>query len=442
MPDFSRAKAVAALGRIPEIGRAAVDPFLTSDEVMVQEAALSALAWTSQPELALPALLAHAGDDRARVAIYAATRAARFVKPSLLAEALEPLLVGEGVKVTSRKEAARLLGELRAPGASVVLAEAWGRAHRDVRAAITSTASQYLLHEAGSWALLQQAVHDSDATALALTQRQPLEIAEKYRSRYGDLLVAVTIRSEPEIVAAALGALARWSHWIPAAAEICGQFVTDLSTPRHLWRSAVEALAMLAGRQRVGELDDLLDVVRLLLRLDSDPATPDAEAERDRPAWRRLIYLVDRVEGAVSRQPLVRRAGLRVLADELAEAPTLLTHRLQLLVTVTSWASPADDLRQLASLVAGRPVAAARLTELIRNGLATSTWHPTALGEPVDDLIRSGELGAGLLACTLVNATGSHLGWPAEWRSRLVTLRRHPHPDVQHLALSQATAEE
>ena len=442
MPDYSRAKAVATLGRIPEVGRAAVEPFLTSDEVLVQEAALGALAWTSQPELALPALLAHAGDDRARVAIYAATRAARFVKPSLLAGALEPLLVGEGVKVTSRKEAARLLGELRAPRASVVLAEAWGGAHRDVRAAIVSTASQYLLHEPGSWALLQQAVHDSDATALALTQRQPLEIAEKYRSRYGDLLIAVTIRSEPEVVAAALGALARWGRWIPAAAEICGEFVTDLSSRGALWRSAVDALAVLAGRQHIGELDDLLDVVRLLLRLDSDPATPDAEAERDRPAWRRLAHMVERVEYAVRQQPLDRRAGLRVLSDELAEAPTLLAHRLQLLVTATSWASPADDLRQLASLVADRPVAASHLSTLIKNSLAMSTWYPTALGQPVDDLIRTGELGAGLLACTLVNTAGSHLGWPTEWRTRLSVLRRHPHPDVQHLALGQATAEE
>lgn len=442
MPDWSRAMAVSTLGHVPGIGRAAVDPFLTSDSVLLQEAALGALAWTSQPDLALPALLAHAGDDRARVAIYAATRAARFVRPSLLATALQPLLVGDGVKVTSRKEAARLLGELRAPGASAVLAEAWGGAHRDVRAAITSTASQYLLHEPGSWALLQQAVHDSGATATALTQRQPLEIAEKYRSRYGDLLIAVTTRSEPEVVSAALDALGRWGRWIPAAAEVCGEFVTDLSSRSTNWRGGVDALANLAGRQHIGELDDLLEVVRLLLRLDSDPGTPDAEADRDRPAWRRLTLLVDRVEAAVRQQPLDRRAGLRVLADELADAPSFLPHRLRLLVTATSWASPADDLRQLASLVADRPVAATFLCELVKNALAGNTWYPTVLAEPVDELTRSGDLGSGLLACTLASAVGSYAGWPAEWRTRLATLRRHANLDVQQLAIRVTTAEE
>ncbi|TDU87422.1 hypothetical protein EV138_0945 [Kribbella voronezhensis] len=442
MSDWSRAAAVSALGHLPDIGRAAVDPFLTSDQVLLQEAALGALAWTSQPELALPALLVHAGDDRARVAVYAATRAARFVRPSRLAAAFQPLLVGDGVKVTSRKEAARLLGELRAPGASEVLTDAWGGAHRDVRAAITSTASQYLLHEPGSWALLQQAVHDSDATALALTARQPLDIAEKYRARYGDLLIAVTARSEPEVVAAALAALARWGRWIPAAAEVCGEFVTDLSSRSPNWRTAVDALAAMAGRRHIGELDDLLEVVRLLLRHDDDPGAPDGEADRDRPAWRRLTVLVDSVEAAVRQQPLERRAGLRILADELSGVPSFLPHRLHLLVTATSWASPADDLRQQVSLVADRPVAANFLSELVRNALVNSTWRPADLSGPADELTRTGNLASGLLACTLVSAAGTYAGWPAEWRTRLLALRRHPDADVQQLAIRQATAEE
>ncbi len=168
MPEWARARAVSTLGHVPGIGRAAVEPFLSSDQVLLQEAALAALAWTDQPELVLPVLLSHGGDDRARVALYSASRAARFVRPSMLAETFRPVLVGERMKVTSRKEAARLLGVLRAPGASEVLAEAWAGAHRDVRAAITSAVSQHLLHEPASWALLQEAVHDSAATAAVL----------------------------------------------------------------------------------------------------------------------------------------------------------------------------------------------------------------------------------------------------------------------------------
>lgn len=151
MPDWARANAVSMLGHIPGVGRSALEPFLVHESVLLQEAALGALAWTDSPQQALPVLLSHAGDDRARVAIYAASRAARFVRPSVLPGLLHPVLVGEGVKVTSRKEAARLLGHLRAPGASAVLTDAWAAAHRDVKAAITSAASQYLLHEPASW---------------------------------------------------------------------------------------------------------------------------------------------------------------------------------------------------------------------------------------------------------------------------------------------------
>ena len=142
MPEWYRASAVKALGHIPG---AVLAQFLDSDDVLLQEAALAGLAWTDRPDLALPLLLAHAGGDRARVAMYAASRAARYVRPSLLPRLLQPLLSGDGAKVTSRKEAVRLLGELRAPGAGAILTEAWPTAHRDVRAAIASTVSQYLL---------------------------------------------------------------------------------------------------------------------------------------------------------------------------------------------------------------------------------------------------------------------------------------------------------
>ncbi|MFI5693288.1 hypothetical protein ACIA58_15695 [Kribbella sp. NPDC051586] len=212
MPDWTRANAVSMLGHVPGAGRAALEPFLHHTSVLLQEAALGALAWTDAPQESLPVLLAHAADDRARVALYAAGRAASFVRPSRLPGLLHPVLVGGGVKITSRKEAARLLGKLRAPGASAVLADAWSSAHRDVKAAIASAASQYLLHEPASWALLQQAVHDSAATATVLTQRPAYGMASTYRGRYADLLVAVTNRPESEVVRSAVRSLPRWAR--------------------------------------------------------------------------------------------------------------------------------------------------------------------------------------------------------------------------------------
>lgn len=112
-PLHSRAAAIRAAAAIPGHGRALALRYAESPEVVLAEAALGALVWTDDPQDALPVLLAHVGGDRARVAVYAASRAARFVAPSQLAERLEALLTAEqGVKVTSRKEAVRLAATL------------------------------------------------------------------------------------------------------------------------------------------------------------------------------------------------------------------------------------------------------------------------------------------------------------------------------------------
>lgn len=60
------------------------------------------LAWTDEPGRALNQLLAHAGTDRARVAVYAATRCARFVPRAERRQPLESVLRSETAKVTSK----------------------------------------------------------------------------------------------------------------------------------------------------------------------------------------------------------------------------------------------------------------------------------------------------------------------------------------------------
>src|SRR5205823_4862696 len=131
----------------PGVGWDAVRSLVDSDRVRLAEAALGALVHTDRPAEALPILLAQAGDDRARVGMYAASRAARHVRPSELLPILSGIGLaapGEGVKVTSRKEALRLLTALAVPDGPVVLAQAWRREgqHRDVRAAVVSAARQ------------------------------------------------------------------------------------------------------------------------------------------------------------------------------------------------------------------------------------------------------------------------------------------------------------
>ncbi|WP_410788249.1 hypothetical protein [Kribbella sp. C-35] len=436
MHTWYRALAVRTLGRVPVAGRAALDEFLGSSDVLLQEAALAALAWTERPDLAMPLLLAHAGDDRARVAAYAASRAARFVRPSLLPGLLQPVLTGGRVKVTSRKEAVRLLGELRAPGASAVLTEAWAGAHRDVRAAIARTVSQYLLYDPAAWAVLEQAVHDSPATATALTVRRAYDVPVGYRARYADLLIAVTTRSEPEVVGPALLALRGWARYNPAATRVCADFISRLSLRSRVWRDAITALVSFVATDAPAGLDDVVDVARLLVRSEANPALPNALPDRDHPARQRLTYLVSQLSSQFSRRSAEDRRYLRVVADELVGSD-FLELRLELLVHSQS----AVELRDL---VGDDPLAALRAADLVSARLSGTepTWTPAELLPVAESLVHSPDLASGLLAHVLVRAAAPRAGWSTEWRELLVALRNHPSPPVRRRALDLTTAPE
>jgi hypothetical protein len=435
MPEWYRASAVKTLGRVPG-ARAALDEFLVSPDVLLQEAALAALAWTERPDLAMPLLLAHAGDDRARVAVYAAGRAARYVRPSLLVGLLQPVLAGEAVKVTSRKEAVRLLGELRAPGASAVLTEAWSGAHRDVRAAIARTVSQYLLYDAAAWAVLEQAVHDSAATAVALTARRAYDVPVAYRSRYADLLIAVTTRSEPDVVGPALLGLLGWARSNPAAMRVCADFISRLSLRNRVWRDATTALVSYFATDAPAGLDEVVETVRLLVRLEADPALPDAQPDRDHPARQRLGYLVGELASHFSRRSAETRRHLRAVADELV-GPDFVELRLQLLVLTL-------EVDELGDVVGDDPLAALTAAQLVGSRLSAteSVWAPADLLPVAEALVHSPDVAFGLLGNAVLGAAGPRAGWSPDWRALLVALRNHPAPVVRRRALDLATATE
>jgi hypothetical protein len=413
-----------------------VEPFLRHDDVLLQETALAALAWTDRPDLVLPLLLAHAGDDRARVAMYSASRAARFVPPSLLPGLLQPVLAGAGAKVTSRKEAVRLLGELRAPGAGAVLTEAWPSAHRDVRAAIAGTVSQYLLYDPAAWAVLEQAVHDSAATAVVLTQRSAYDVPAGYRSRYADLLIAVTTRTEPDVVGPALLALRQWARYNRAAARVSADFVSNLTVRNRIWSDAITGLVGIVATNPDDGLDELIDVVRLLIRLEADPDLPNATADRDHPARQRLAVLVQRLTGRLSGRSERVRQILKQVADELT-GPDFLHLRLQLTVAALQTSRLASELAQLRTIVDDHPLAALTAADLLRARLTAteSVWTPADLLEIATPLTQSDDLPSGLQAHALISIAAPRAGWPHPWRQLLIALRNHPTPDIRHRAL-------
>ncbi|MER5640121.1 hypothetical protein ABT095_24650 [Kitasatospora sp. NPDC002227] len=451
LPKHTRAGHLRTAVTVPGLGLGIVRRYLDSPDTVLGEAALGALVWADRPADALPLLLAHAADDRARVALYAAARAARFVRPSELEQVLRTALfpTGEGAptaKVTSRKELVRLAATtLPVATAAELLAEAFGLPgqHRDVQAACVTVAVD-LLRSPAAWQLLEDAADGPPVCQAALLRARPYELREEDRPRYARLVGQVTRSEDRETADAALGLLAGWAPWHPEAAGLLLARAVDLGN-RTAWRSAADGLVTLAAAP--DGAGPLLAALGELVAADA--GDPDAEAERDRPARQRVDHLVARLTTAVTmrREPGYRTAALSA-AELLGADSDFLAQGTRLSATALALEAPPAELltalRRLAGRHTDRPALAARTAETLRHRLSTARGpgDPLALLHAAERLTADGDHAGGLLAVALTQALGTRTTWPDEWRTRLRALRRHPLPDVREAALSLATATE
>ncbi|MFD3314627.1 hypothetical protein [Streptomyces sp. NPDC058694] len=466
LPSYARAAAIAQAARMPGPGAGLVRDCTGSSDVVLAEAALGALAHTDRPGDALPELLAHAGDDRARVAVYAATRASRHVAPSRLAGQLREVLLAQDTKVTSRKEAARLAAaRLPIPVAAGLLTEAYERpgAHLDVRAACVAFAGA-LLTEESIWTLLHDAAGAEPVLRAAVLRVSPLDLPERHRARYARLVRDVCATDDPATATLAFGALSHWAPWSPDAPTVLASATADLSN-RTSWRAAAQGLVVTAAGS-AGGARGLREALRVLAEAEAEAETEsetetdagtdagtaalalaDAEPRRDRPARQRVDHLVARLaqQARIAAGP-IRDAALG--AGELLarydgfvpQAATVAAFHLDL----DAEAERVDTaLDRLAALTEGRPALAARTaTELAARLRRTQEGDAEILLGAAQRLTVHGGHSEGLLAAAITTTLGTRTGWPPPWRAQLRTLRRHPHPDVRDAALAKVTAHE
>ncbi|MGW5718480.1 hypothetical protein ACWEVP_20090 [Amycolatopsis sp. NPDC003865] len=421
-PVWERLSAVRRLASLPGAVAEDVEPFLLDDEVAVVEAALAGLAQIDRPGDALGTLLGYADTERARVAVYAAGRAARTVPPAELGAALRPVLAGK--KVTSRKEAIRLLAEHRVPGAAGELATLWADPdlHRDLRRAIVSAARR-LLDDERAWQWLAEATTTS-AVATAVTEAGPLTIAEKHRARYGALVRSVAGSADPDTAQVGLAAWPAWSAWDREGPAALVTLIGDL-TGTATWRSAVRAL--LAACAVTGDPAPLHAVVTTLAGLGD--VVVDG---RDQPAWQRLRHFLVHFAACLDTGGETMRAAAQRLAMTLAERAEYRSDAL--LLAVTALPRRGDllpDLRRIAAF-ADRPVPAWQVTHRLAAWLAGhDPGRPELLGTARALTASPAEA---LLAATIAGQAGPHAGWPAPWRELVSVLRDHPDADVRERA--------
>lgn len=455
LPQHDRVRALAEVARIPGHGLDVVFRHTGAHDVALAEAALAALVWTDRPEEALPLLLAHAGGDRARVAVYAATRATLHAAPSRVEEALRPLLLpgpdGEaaGAKVTSRKEAVRLAAtRLPAERAAALVAGAYELPdqHRDVRAACVAFAGG-LLGRPEAWRMLRAAAADEPEVRLSLLRPQPHHLREEHRQRYAGLVETASRTDDPQLAWTAYTSLAAWAPWSPTAADVLCRAVTDLDN-RGTWEPAADALVTLAVR---APADDPArePVVRAARELRVRAlGQPDAEPDRDLPARRRLASLVWRLTTRTRALHPLLRPTLHAFADVLAAdddfVPQAAVLRTEALDLEAAAAELTAALLDLAALHDGRPVLAHSTAGTLgrRLGADARPGAQDARAETARALAAAGGHAQGLFAVALTEGTGERAGWPEPWRALLRTLRAHPQREVRDAALAVETAAE
>ncbi|MBW6434681.1 hypothetical protein KZ829_13140 [Actinoplanes hulinensis] len=497
VPPRERAGALRAAARVPEVGRELVRRHLDSPDVVLAEAALGALIWTDRPDLALPDLLAHAGGERARAALYAAARAVGHIPPSRLPGLLNTVLTGPA-KVTSRKEAVRLLGRYGPPGAMGTLLEAYrlDGQHRDVRAAIVSTARRHLDVEE-SWAIIEAAAGGSREEYEAVLGAIPARVPVEYRPRYAALIVAACDASDREIRRAAYGELPRWAPWSGDLTEMLVDRITDLDEILD-----GDEAAWLMTHAGAGWLDSAFDRLaaqdaaeggldRLVVR-DAAEGALDRLGARDaaggvlgRPVARDAAGgvlgrpVARDAAGGVLGRPVARDAAGGVLGRPLARdaagsgvlsprADRPARRRIELIVRAATRRGSGvgrvelipeirrlagrpgylrlaltalvelgrlDNLDEIADRCAGRPVVAVDVAQRVGARLRQLPELIDAefLAPLISGLTARGDLPGGLIALSLARI-GATFGWGRPWHDLLLALRAHPDPEVSDSA--------
>ncbi len=441
-----RVQAIHTLARIPTSNTATFTPYLDSEEVVINEAALGALSWIDRPHAALPIFLQNMEGDRARVAMYAVPRCARLVEPNTLVEVLKTLLARNNLRVTVHKEAIRLLGTFATPSSIQLLRTQWQRPsiHRDVQIAIGHAARNLLNHEE-AWELLEKLAQTDDIyIARSLFAQQATTLPPAARVRYAKLLLKMTTHTDVRVRREVFMALKTWT--VGAEAEMTAAAVTrmiDLDNSPE-WDAVLDVLVTCCRDGQ--ETERLHQIAQTLIKV---PVTDSINAmpERDLPARQRLLRLCQRLCQLPEANRLLLRPHLDTLASIYLQDSSLWPQATLLQVAGLAWKTPnqcAEPLRQLAQQAEKEPIWVQALRKAVRDSLqrGESPEETTPALELIDTLIADQTNTSALLALEILRYVGSRSHWPVECAQRLRTLREYPNVGVRHVARNTWTNQE
>ncbi|GAA2097340.1 hypothetical protein GCM10009759_27420 [Kitasatospora saccharophila] len=461
-PVEQRAAALRAAAPLGDAGAALLRRWAADPDTVLAETALAALPHTTDPAAVLPDLLALAGTDLARVALYAADRPARHTPAAALAPALYTIALGTGsAKVTSRKQAVRLAARHLPAAAAAELLLAAHLApdqHGDVRAAATAETADRIgdtrADEAAAatgarWALLADTVErGSTLQRLRAFAPEPHRLPPADRPRYAALVVRMLDLGDSIAEHAARGRLVGLAEYAPdavaglARAVLAPDDPDDPEQPSR-WKSAARSLAAIAlgtaphptaGCAPGSVLAGLLTTLTGAVQADEDRDGRGGEQGHGGGAAReRLDELLEQLGNQWGAPNLleVRRAAAAILLP----AAALRAQAARLLLPTVAVTDPGlgDHLLAVAALLPDRPALAADLALTLGRSVGGSLPTDAPALAAARRLTDEGTLAAGLFAVALTGAGGvAH--WPEPWHALLRELRRHPAPDVRDRA--------
>ena len=428
--DWDRRRIAGALAALPTTRPEDLGPLLHSDSVQVVEGALAVLPTLDDAEAALGLLLDRAGTDRAGVAMLAASHCADRVRPERAVELLAPVTVPPA-KVTSRKEAVRILGRMRTPQSLALLVRLGldPTTHSDVRTAVGRALLAHL-DEPEAWEVLRALASGGGRdAALSLAATSPRQMAVRHRAAYAEVLL--TAPREPETLAA----LGQWCQEIPDLTQRLASTILDGQRVP----ARVAIATVVAHAERAADWGPHLKLVRGLLERATSPDEPDAGAQEDLPHLRRLEELVAGLVPDRAAALTWHREHLGRLAEVLSASPWTAGPARRVRLAAFDWAEVADAADAAATAdgladLADRSADGGLLADLLDDAAATLALArserllPDAGADPgmVDALLARRRPAADVLALALTQDGGGAAGWPPAWRERLRALRRCP----------------
>jgi ribosomal protein S16 len=329
---------------------------------------------------------------------------------------LVEVLLDPQAKITSRKQAARLIGTLRQPDAVDALS-ALGSAPVDVRIAAGSALRSFLDDDRAWYVLADLAVSGRDAE-LSLIQVRPEQVAVRHRPRYAQVLALAASGGD----AGPIGLLGAWTPW---SARLSEHLAALVSSPDLLIsKGACVAVEVAAGLSM--DWTPYRTAVATLVAAAVSDDEPHAELATDLPSWQRLGRLVDALIPARAGEAAYHRDHLLELAHLFDEHPGLVEYSWRLRVAAIDWSAPEQAVLDLANQV--DPLRASEVATLVESTLrrVSDQGHDPHLTSIIDELTARGDATGGALALALTVFAGTRSGWTPARRDQLVALRSHP----------------